>query len=565
SFNIDAQIIKYRGFGEHDVIWAQDLERIFYEAVDIAEKRVEAVSLAIVPSVNIYADEELIEDLHKRLESEPKDLFVGRKLANELIRAGRVDEAIGICKNLLAVILERRPEMDMDSADKNEKMTDSVLITAYIHAGRFDEAIELGLETVKKFPKDVITRNTLITAYVHACRFSEAIKSALEAIKIFPEDIVLKHILKNAYMNAGRFNEAIKLGLETVRKFPEDMHTRDLLTNAYINKAEKNVIIGEPYEKDYLSAMDLRPDDLTIKHRLIYLGLLPEDMNGIRDNSDILKRVVNIDTKEEYALTKARFGHIVSKHVDRAISGSGIANTAFPADVDVNIVKELILEAVKYGIKFNEKLPWWHHGTIIWYVGDNRPDLVEKTGIERIEVKVGKGRILTAFPKIGKGVDIYRRDFKTDAALNNILPSTSIFMWNVDSLERISVLAGRDKWGVGAMVSNDAVFGKAAPLIQREYIMWQALWKGEFIGYQKAKNGAKSGARVPVYVEFYKYEIPDELMAKYSFSNKTIYFYVDYVSRRLINVMADKPYIDFAKTGEPEISPVDSLRSPALH
>ncbi|MDP2912228.1 MAG: hypothetical protein Q8N76_07860, partial [Candidatus Omnitrophota bacterium] len=99
----------------------------------------------------------------------------------------------------------------------------------------------------------------------------------------------------------------------------------------------------------------------------------------------------------------------------------------------------------------------------------------------------------------------------------------------------------------------------------REYIMWQALWKGEFIGYQKAKNGAKSGARVPVYVEFYKYEIPDELMAKYSFSNKTIYFYIDYVSRRLINVMADKPYIDFAKTGEPEIRPVDSLRSPALH
>lgn len=436
-----------------------------------------------------WLDENYLKDwsirwLLRKLASNPRDLISRNNLAGRLIDIGRLDDAVSICKDSFNVISEMRTgRLSLDKGlDREESMSFTILMKAYVASGRFDEAIKAGEEALEKFPQETMIKNTLICAYVQ--------------------------------------------------------------------EAEKKMMLGEEYEKYFLTAWQLIrtkstlfPQDIAIKAELISLGLLSSDKHATDQAAGILRSVRNIYSRQENVLYKGTIEHIVREHgIQGYIRRPDITTTSFPPHVNPETIQELILETARYGVNFSSDIPWWNRATVVWYVADDRPSLANETGVIRMEIRIQNRKIITGFASMGTFIEVHRKNIAIDPSLSKVSPLHSGFVWNLNSKERILVLAGKDYWGVKAVIFNDDVFGKDVKHIWREYIMWQALWRGKFIGYQKVQAPDKKGK---IYVEFYRYDIPDEAMERYGCINKTLYFYVDYRSRRLVNVFSNRPRIDY--------------------
>ena len=185
----------------------------FYHALELGDSTPLAIAVG----------EPLAEDLGRLLGLEHPDTLNSRNsLAAAYLAAGRVDEAIPLFEQILAV---RQRTLGPD--DSETLVSQNNLASAYQDAGRIAEAIrlyELNLEVRERLlgsdhPSTLNSRGNLAAAYRDGGRVDEAIRlleqTLAERERVLgpehPDTQATRRKLATAYQDAGRADEAIPL------------------------------------------------------------------------------------------------------------------------------------------------------------------------------------------------------------------------------------------------------------------------------------------------------------------------------------------------------------------
>jgi RNA polymerase sigma factor (sigma-70 family) len=185
----------------------------FYHALELGDSTPLAIAVG----------EPLVEDLGRLLGLEHPDTLNSRNsLAAAYLAAGRVDEAIPLFEQILAV---RQRSLGHD--DSETLVSQNNLASAYQDAGRIAEAIrlyELNLEVRERLlgsdhPSTLNSRGNLAAAYRDGGRADEAIRLLEQTLADrervlgpeHPDTQATRRKLATAYQDAGRADEAIPL------------------------------------------------------------------------------------------------------------------------------------------------------------------------------------------------------------------------------------------------------------------------------------------------------------------------------------------------------------------
>ena len=99
--------------------------------------------------------------------------------------------------------------------------------TSLLRLGRIREALQVGVQAVRLFPRDVFARTGLAEVLKAADRLVEAEEVYRETVELFPRNVVARTGLGEVLKEAGRLPEAEAVYRETKELFPRNAHARN--------------------------------------------------------------------------------------------------------------------------------------------------------------------------------------------------------------------------------------------------------------------------------------------------------------------------------------------------
>ena len=464
-----------------------------------------------------------VRGLLARIQANPGDLIARNMFGSACVRRNKDKEAIGACLDLLELISVRRIDSKGHTKgflDKNEEIAMRTLVSAYHGIGNYVKAMNAAKNLTERFPKNII--NTYL--FMSNCIW------------------------------AGSYDEGISVGEKAVEEYPDDTGIRKCLTTLYLDRALKKSMLGEENNSDMEKALGIAGLDEAFlgKHglRLINGNERAKIPYQIEEH-DI--EIENVHTKEKCVLSGWSFNHILNEHAGEPRE-FGLNRTLFPAGIDNETIKELVIQAAKYGVNIRRSFPWSSGDILVWHVEDDDPVLAAKTGVSQMEIVISGGVIITGYPKMGEKIRfVDKNGYKLDKASVMIHASISPFIWNKDSRKRALLLAGDGSMDLSGGLAS-SIFGNMKR-VWREFVIMHALWEGKFLGPEETRRA-----------EVYKYEIPDKYIQEYNLPHSTIYVYLDVESRRLLRVTGQARVVNYIPRPLQDVADnVDVSRKPRAY
>jgi tetratricopeptide (TPR) repeat protein len=183
----------------------------------------------------------------KRLQNHPDDALAHNALGYINLEQGNYPEAIKGFQQAVAL------EPGFAAAHMN-------LARAYIHASRFDQAVETLLHVRKLNPAGPV---------VHQVKNSLHIIHILRKLGYTPQDPGLYLALGQAYLDSGEFRQAFKVIYPASRRFPGEPQIMGLLATLYENLELPDIAL-EIYRK----LAPMFPQDTRLKQKINELAML---------------------------------------------------------------------------------------------------------------------------------------------------------------------------------------------------------------------------------------------------------------------------------------------------
>ena len=171
-------------------------------------------------------------------------------LGDDLLKKGRLDEAIAQCQTAL--------EIRAGNAESHYNLG-----TAFLRKGRLDEAIVQCQIVLKMRPNDADAHYILGTAFLQAGRLDEAITQCQDVLQIQPDYVEARSNLGNALLKKGKVDEAItqyQMALQIKPGYAEVLFN---LGNALLKKGKVDEAITQ-----YQTALQFKPDDANAHNNL---------------------------------------------------------------------------------------------------------------------------------------------------------------------------------------------------------------------------------------------------------------------------------------------------------
>lgn len=116
-----------------------------------------------------------------------------------------------------------REFLTRDDLKEQQSSFTSMLISALVHAERWDEAVEVAKGWLDDSPDDVVRRGTYLATLGRAKRHDEAVSVAREYLKKEPDNRVSQMSLLHRLQEAKRYTEALQLTLGWLAKEADDV------------------------------------------------------------------------------------------------------------------------------------------------------------------------------------------------------------------------------------------------------------------------------------------------------------------------------------------------------
>jgi tetratricopeptide (TPR) repeat protein len=171
-------------------------------------------------------------------------------LGDDLLKKGRLDEAIAQCQRALEI----RP----GNAEAHYNLG-----SAFLQKGRLDEAIVQCQIVLKIRANDADAHYVLGTAFLQEGRLDEAITQCQDALQIKPDYVEARSNLGNALLKKGKVDEAItqyQMALQIKPGYAEVLFN---LGNALLKKGKVDEAITQ-----YQTALQIKPDDAKAHNNL---------------------------------------------------------------------------------------------------------------------------------------------------------------------------------------------------------------------------------------------------------------------------------------------------------
>lgn len=260
--------------------------------------------------------------LEKAAASNKDDHAARKLLASAYLQAGRYDNAISEYET----IRKQKADDPAVSAD---------LAKAYLEKKEYAKALSLAGEAARLNPKDVSAHAIMAIIYGKMGKWDSAVKQYQEAAKLNPDDSVLMFALGDAYEKTGNIRNAIGEYERALKKKPGDKQIQAALSNAQTKAADpdkaiqiyKEVVrkqpkdgaayarLAEAYGKkgrlkeeieNYKKAGLLKPKDPIIHYNL---ALAYEKANRLKEAVNEYEKVLALRPDDPDALSKlARLG-----------------------------------------------------------------------------------------------------------------------------------------------------------------------------------------------------------------------------------------------------------------
>ncbi len=383
----------------------------------------------------------------------------GYKFVEELLKLSEYPSVVRICEEEIEYIDKRLGEIDdeyisyknMSShqyLEMQKRRFMSLKGNALYQSGEYEKAIDVFREVLKGI-RDIdfdaeAANNSMTIAYA------------------------LKEMAEREFQLHNSANHSLYTKAENIFKIiAERMFTRSVIEH-----------------KKMIKKIDM------LRGRMKDLGIIPDDgPSGINTNG--FEIIHNANTSQDYALIDGILNGAINKHSKARKEG---ITSIWPPHLSDEEIKNVIRMTLEYARDYSEELPWWPSSHLIWYLRDDDPELANSTGIAMMRVVVRNGKMITAYPK-----RIDTSVVKDGRNTSRFGPPGSEHAANINSEKAIYVPEGKD--GINELFSDSSYFSKLK-LYQRELLLWKALWRGEYIGKSRDRDGAL--------FEIYAYNVIDE-------------------------------------------------------
>ncbi len=185
----------------------------------------------------------------------------------------RLAEVIQSLKNQLAPLQESRSNLEYSLRPEipEEARSDSKLASQAFQEQRFDDAAEIYLKILKRFPKALHPLSNLGVTYFTAGKYKEAEKTLREALSIAPHDAFCYSILGVVLYQLQRPDEAWDALTLALALHPNDPQTHNYLSLVLVRKG-----LLEPAEREAREAIALNPNYSDAHYHLAVLYSSPE-------------------------------------------------------------------------------------------------------------------------------------------------------------------------------------------------------------------------------------------------------------------------------------------------